>query len=92
MNWHIYIIECSDKSLYTGVTSDLKRRLKEHNSAKGGKYTKTRVPVTLVYSQNCKTKSKALKREIQIKRWTRKKKKALIEHHYERLKQLSRGE
>jgi len=91
MNWHIYIIECSDKSLYTGVTSDLKRRLREHNSGKGGRYTKSRTPVTLVYSETYKTKSKALKREIQIKGWTKKKKKALIEHDYAKLQQFGRS-
>ncbi len=84
--WYVYIVRCSDKSLYTGVTSDIQRRLKEHNSGKGGRYTKSRAPVTLVYSEAYKTKSEALSRESQIKRWSRAKKKALIEQNYNRLK------
>ena len=89
--WYVYIIECSDKSLYTGVTSDIKRRLKEHNSGKGGKYTRERTPTTLVYSESYRTKSEALKREIQIKGWTKSKKKALTEHDNATLKRLSRS-
>jgi len=90
LGWYVYIIRCSDKSLYTGVTSDIQRRLKEHNSGKGGRYTKSRAPVTLVYSEAYKTKSEALSRESQIKRWSRAKKMALIEQDYDRLRQLSR--
>jgi putative endonuclease len=77
--WYVYIIECSDKSLYTGVTSDINRRLKEHNSGNGGKYTRGRIPVTLVYYKSFKSKSEALRREIQLKGWTQAKKIALIE-------------
>lgn len=70
--WHIYILECSDKTLYTGVTSNLKRRVEEHNtSVLGAKYTRGRRPVKLVYSCKRKDKSGALKEEYRIKRLSR---------------------
>jgi len=65
--WCVYIIECKDSSLYTGITMNIERRLKEHNSKKGGKYTKVRHPVKLIYKESYKNKGDALKREIQIK-------------------------
>lgn len=89
--WYVYIIECSDKSLYAGVTSDIERRMKEHNSGKGGRYTKARAPVTLVYSETFKTKSEALSREAQLKKWSRAEKKALTEKDCHRLRLLSHG-
>jgi len=76
--WHVYILECSDRSLYTGVTTNTKRRLKEHNSKKGGAYTRSRLSVKLVYSELYPTKSQALKREYEIKGWSRIRKKQLI--------------
>jgi len=76
--WHVYIIKCADGNLYTGVTTDIPRRVKRHNSKKASKYTRVRVPVTLAYSEDCPNKSSALKREAQIKRWTKQKKLALI--------------
>jgi len=87
--WHVYIIECADKSLYTGVSTDISRRLIEHNSKKGGNYTKLRTPVKLVYQEPADTHSKALKREAQIKRWTRNKKLALIKGDHKELSKLS---
>lgn len=78
MNWIVYILECSDQTLYTGITNDLTRRLAKHNAGQGAKYTKGRAPLKLVYSESCKDKSKALKREIQIKALSRAKKIALI--------------
>ena len=76
--WHVYIISCSDNSLYTGTTTDISRRLNEHNSGKGGHYTMARQPVKLVYQETCPTQSRALKRESEIKSWTRDKKLELI--------------
>ena len=76
--WHIYILRCNDGTLYTGTTTDINRRLKEHNTRKGGAYTRARLPVKLVYKERCRTRSKALKREAQIKSLTRAKKLALI--------------
>lgn len=77
---YIYILECADKTLYVGYTTDLKRRLKEHNnSKKGAHYTKIRRPVKLLYSENYKTINEALKREAEIKNWKRQSKLSLIE-------------
>lgn len=67
MFWYIYIIECSDGKLYTGITNNLKRRIKEHNSANGCKFTKCRTPVKLCYNQLVKSRSEALKEEARIK-------------------------
>jgi putative endonuclease len=77
--WHVYIIKCSDNTLYTGSTTDLNRRLKEHNSDKGGSYTRIRKPVELVYKESHPNRSKAQKREAHIKGLTREKKLTLIE-------------
>src|SRR3989338_810858 len=78
--WYVYIVKCSDNSLYTGSTTDLNRRLKEHNSDKGGSYTRTRKPVELIYKERHLNRSKAQKRESEIKHWTRAEKLALIEN------------
>ncbi|MBU1727316.1 MAG: GIY-YIG nuclease family protein [Candidatus Omnitrophica bacterium] len=78
MLWHVYIIECSDGKLYTGITSDLKRRIKEHNSGNGCRFTRCRTPVTLVYKEDLPTRSEALKREARIKHLARTKKCKLI--------------
>ena len=76
--WHVYIIHCSDDSLYVGSTTDIDRRLKEHNTKKGGSYTCTRTPVKLKYQEEQPNRIAAQKREAQIKRWSRAKKLALI--------------
>ncbi len=77
--WYVYILECSDKTLYTGITTELKRREDEHNSSqKGAKYTKIRRPVRLVYSCEKKNKSEASKEECRIKKLSRKEKLELI--------------
>lgn len=68
---YMYILNCSDNTLYTGYTNDLIKRVKKHNEGKGAKYTKNRVPVTLVYYEELETKSLALKKEIAIKKKTR---------------------
>ena len=78
VDWKIYIVKCSDDTYYTGITNDLTARINKHNSGKGAKYTKTRTPVQLMYSETVLTKSEALKREYQIKRLTRKQKEELI--------------
>ena len=66
--WYIYILECADKTLYTGSTNDLEKRVIAHNTLKtGAKYTKARRPVKLIYSEKFRTKSKAMKREWEIK-------------------------
>lgn len=71
-DWYVYIVKCSDGSLYTGITVDRVRRVIEHNeSKKGAKYTRTRRPVVLVYSETLKDRSSASKREIAIKKLNR---------------------
>ena len=64
---YIYILECSDRTLYTGYTNDLEKRLKAHNGGKGAKYTKTRLPAKLVYHEEFEDKNEAMKREWFIK-------------------------
>lgn len=75
---YTYIVKCSDETLYTGWTNNLKKRLEAHNSGKGAKYTKTRRPVELVYFEEYDTKQEAMKREYAIKQLSRQKKLALI--------------
>jgi putative endonuclease len=77
--YYVYLIECEDKSIYTGVTNDLDRRFKEHRDRIGGHYTASHRVKKLIYSESFKTKSEALKREAQIKGWRREKKLELIE-------------
>ena len=64
--WYLYILRCKDGNLYTGVTTDISRRISRHNARKGGAYTRVRTPVTLAYKEPHRTKSKALIREAQI--------------------------
>ncbi len=81
MSWKVYILRCSDSSLYTGITKDLDRRVNEHNdksSNLGAKFTRGRQPVKLVYQENADSRSQASKREMHIKSLTRKQKLALI--------------
>ena len=81
MNWYVYIVKCKDDSLYTGITTDLKRRLTEHNSnnLKGAKSLRGKRPVQIVYSEEYETQTEARKREVAIKNWKRKYKLKLIE-------------
>lgn len=75
----VYILECADTTLYTGITNDLSKRLAAHNGEKSGaRYTKVRRPVVLTYSEACGTRSEALKREAAIKKYTRAQKLQLI--------------
>ena len=77
--WKLYILRCGDGSHYTGITTDVERRLEEHRSGKGAKYTRSRGPLELVYREECADKSAALKRELEIKALTRAEKLKLIE-------------
>ena len=80
MSYYVYILECSDGSLYTGIAKDVEKRLIEHNtSEKGAKYTKVRRPVKLVYKESSENRSSASKREYAIKQMNRKQKLQLIE-------------
>ena len=79
MSYFVYILKCSDDTLYTGITTDVKRRVKEHNNSdKGAKYTKLRRPVEVVYSEESEDRSSASKREYAIKKLKRKEKMELI--------------
>ncbi len=72
--WFVYILQCVDGSLYTGSTNNLKKRFLDHQNGKGGRYTRSHKVVKIVYSEELNTKSKALKRERQIKSYDKKKK------------------
>jgi len=77
--WSVYILRCKDTTLYTGVTTDLTRRVEEHNTSNlGAKYTRARRPVQLVYSESCNNRVHAMQREYAIKQLTRSKKLELI--------------
>jgi putative endonuclease len=78
--WHLYIIRCSDNTLYTGITTDIAVRVARHNSGDGAKYTRTRIPVVLVRTEPMESESAARKREMQIKRWPRVKKESLVKY------------
>lgn len=78
--WYVYILKCSDGTLYTGITTDLNKRLETHNKGKGGKYTKTRLPVKIMASFNVENRSEASKEEYRIKQLSRKEKLKLCEN------------
>ena len=77
--WFVYILRCADRSLYTGITNDLDRRLEQHNAGIASRYTRNRLPVTFEYQEEQPNKSLALKRELAIKALSKKMKEALIE-------------
>ena len=78
--WFLYVVKCSDNSYYTGVTTDIRRRLREHNTTnRGSKYTKTRRPVKLVYSVVYDSQSEAQKAEYSFKQLTRSRKESIIQ-------------
>lgn len=79
MPWYIYIIECKDGLLYTGITKDLLRRTREHNNGNGCRFTRYRFPVTLLYSEKASARPEALRREAQIKRLGKPQKLKLIQ-------------
>ncbi len=74
----LYLLKCRDGSIYTGITTDIERRFKEHKEGKGGRFTRAKKAVKLLYTEECGTRSTALKREAEIKRWNRKKKLAFV--------------
>ena len=76
--WSVYIVECADGTLYTGISNDVDKRVKAHNNKKGAKYTKTRTPVTMLVTWECGTRSDASKEEYRVKKLTKKKKLELI--------------
>lgn len=82
-DWEVYMVECSDGTLYTGISNDVPKRVLTHNSGKGAKYTKTRLPVVLKWQKQCENRSEASKEEYKVKKLTKKQKLKLIEE-YER--------
>ena len=76
--WKLYILRCGDGSLYTGITTDVEKRLEAHRSGKGAKYTRGRAPLELVYRETCGSHSDALKREAEIKKLSRQAKELLV--------------
>ena len=81
MIWYLYILKCVDNSLYTGITTDIQRRIKEHEHGKGAKYLRGRSPLKLIYSEELENQTQALKREREIKSWSRQKKLLLIKSY-----------
>lgn len=79
-NYYVYILECNDGSYYCGITTNLQRRLDQHNKGTASKCTRARLPVKMVYHENDRSKSTALKREAQIKKLTHKQKYELIKN------------
>ena len=86
--WHVYILQCADDSLYIGETGDLPARVAKHNAGCAAAFTARRRPVALIHSESHETRAEALKRESQLKRWTRAKKEALIAGDLAALKRL----
>jgi putative endonuclease len=78
MGWTVYILECADGRLYTGITTDLLRRITEHDTGRGARFTKGRGPFRIVHKESCENRSEATKREWEIKAKTRAEKLALI--------------
>jgi predicted GIY-YIG superfamily endonuclease len=78
-DWWVYVLVCGDKTLYTGIAKDVDLRLQRHQTGKGARYTRTHLPVSLVYKEGGLTRSEALIREAQIKRMPRRRKEALIQ-------------
>ena len=78
MSWFVYILECSDKTYYTGITTNLAERIIKHNSGKASKYTASRLPVALVYSEEYSNRSQASQAETSIKKMSREEKQQMI--------------
>lgn len=91
MSFYVYILRCSDSSYYTGHTDNLEKRMAEHQSGECGGYTSTRLPVQLLWSQDCATRLEALSAEQQIKGWSRKKKEAMMRGDWKTVQQIAWG-
>lgn len=90
VGWLVYILRCNDTTMYTGVTTNPARRLKQHNAGTGARYTRARLPVTMVYLEEAVGRSEALKREYVIKQLTREQKIGLIDKQPKKMKLLVR--
>ena len=89
--WYLYLLKCKNGQLYTGITDNLKRRFEEHQSGKGGHYTKYSQPQEIFYSEIFSDRFEAENRESQIKGWSRNKKLALAQNNTNRLRELSKS-
>ena len=87
----VYIVQCSNRTLYVGHTGNLPQRVKYHETGAGARHTKLLVPIHLVYTEGPMTSAKAIKRERQLKRWSRSKKSTIIQGDFENLKALSKS-
>ena len=83
--WCVYVLRCADSSLYTGISNNTARRLQQHNAGKASRYTRSRLPVTMVYQEPQDSHSSALKRELAIKAYSRQAKEELIRQGRERI-------
>ncbi len=88
MNWSVYIIKCRDNKLYTGITKNIEKRVKDHNAGRGCRFTKYRWPVELLYKEYCTDYSSAREREVAIKKLKRQEKIDLIKSNCQVLRQL----
>ena len=79
MTHYVYVVECSDGTLYTGYTTDVERRVEEHNAGEGAKYTRGRTPVEVVHVEEYATRSEAMSREAEIKKMSREEKERLVD-------------
>ncbi|MDA1055749.1 MAG: GIY-YIG nuclease family protein [Planctomycetota bacterium] len=77
--YYFYLLRCSDGSLYGGICIDLEQRVETHRNGKGAKYTRSRLPVTLVFHEQHRSKGDALRREAEVKKWTKQRKERLVE-------------
>ncbi len=87
--WYLYVLQCGDNTLYTGITNDLERRIKQHSNGTASRYTRSRLPVALAYQERCRNKSSALKKECRMKSLPRKEKQEYINKKSK--KKISRG-
>lgn len=82
MKWNVYIVQCEDGSLYTGITTNIDRRIHEHNVGKGAKYLRGKLPVKVIYFEQFNNQSEAMRRESEIKDWKRERKLQLIKKKF----------
>lgn len=75
--WHVYLLRCADGSLYTGISDNVAARLIKHNAGRGARYTASRTPVTLLYQEKLPDRAAAMRRELEIKRWSKARKEKL---------------
>jgi putative endonuclease len=78
MMWHVYILEVSDGTYYTGITNNIEKRMEDHRNGKGSKYVRSRIPFHIVYQESVRNRSAATRRELEIKKMSRKNKEKLI--------------